>query len=108
HEIGAEGHDVARVSEVVPGDRRRAEREAVALAQSLEGERLVGDVPTAQLLHPGVDEVAERPALESGHEGNPLTARLLHLRPQPADRVLPGELLPLAGRATGCGIGVSV
>ena len=108
HEVGAEGHDVARVGEIVPGDRRRAECDAVALAQRFEGERLVGDVATGDLLHPGVDELAERPALEPGDERDPLAARLLHFRLQPADRVLPGEFLPLTVRTAGHGIGDSV
>ncbi len=108
HEIGAEGHDVARVGEVVPGDGRCAERQAVALAQRLEGERLIGDVTTAELFHPAVDQLAERPALEPGHESDPLAACLLHLPLQPPDRVLPGELLPLPVRAAGHGIGDAV
>ncbi len=108
HEIGAEGHDVARVGEVVPGDGRRAERQAVALAQRLERERLIRDVAAAELFHPGVHQLAERPALEPRHEDDSLAPRLLHLRLQPGDRILPGELLPLPARPASHGIGDAV
>src|SRR3989442_11965085 len=63
---------------------------------------------TAEVFHPGFDELAERAALEPGHERDPLAARLLQLRLQPTDCVLPGEFLPLTIRTAGHGIGHSV
>src|SRR5206468_8368815 len=63
----------------VPGDRARAEREAVAFTQRLKGEGLVRDVAPADVFHPGFHELAERPALEAGDERDSLAARLFHL-----------------------------
>ena len=98
HEIGAERHDVARVGEVVPGNRGRAERDAIPGAQRLERERLVGHVPAADLPGPGVDQVAERPAFEPRDEGDALAAGFFHLGLQASQRIVPAELLPGAVR----------
>ena len=108
HEIGAERQNVARAGEVVRRDGGRAERDPVPLTQRLERERLVGDVPPADLLHPGVHQLPERAALEPSDECDAFAARLLHLRLQATDRVVPGELLPLSVRSPRHRIGHAV
>ena len=108
HEVGAEGDDVAGALEVVERNRRRAEGEAVPLPQRLEGERLEADMPTAYVLRPRVDELAEGAAFEPGDEHDPPAARLLDLRREPADGVIPCQLLPCAVRPAGHWIGDAV
>ncbi len=108
HEVGAERHDVARGGEIVPRNSRRAEGEPVPLPQRLEGERLVGHVPAAGLPHPGIDQVAERPRLEPGDEDDTLAPGRLDLSGETSDRVVPRELLPLAGRRPGHRVGDAI
>src|SRR5205085_1111638 len=70
-------------------------------AQRLERERLVGHVPAADLPGPGVDQIAERPALEPRDERDPLAACFLHFGLQPSQALVPGQFPPLAVCAAG-------
>src|SRR5438552_2894458 len=91
------------------GSRRsRRAASAGALPQGFERERLMGDVPAADLLDPRIDELAERPGLEPGEEHDPPTARFLHLPREPADGIVPRQLLPLAVRPAGHWLGDAI
>ena len=96
HEVGSERHDVAGAGKVVPRDRRRAEGDPVPLAQRLERERFVGEVPPTCVLHPAPDQLSERAGLEARDEDGSGAARLLHFGAEPRDRLVPRERLPPA------------
>ena len=97
-EVGAEGHQVLRIREVEGRERRGAKGHPVAGTQRLEPEWLVAQVPAANVLHPLIDEIAERRLLGAGQEHDAFALRLPHLRHEPLDRAVPIDVFEGAVR----------
>ena len=87
--VGAERQEILGVREVVGGQRRGPERQAIAGAQRIEAEGLVAQPPAADLPHPLIDQVAERGHFGTREEHDALAARLAHLDAEPLNGAIP-------------------
>jgi len=68
------------------------------LPERLEAEGLVAHAPTAHLLHPFIDEIAERGLLGARQEDDALPLRFAHLGGDPLQRPVPVDVLELPAR----------